>query len=206
MKTLILIVVNITLLISSTTAQNNMNVKDYFNALPEEYIVCRLENNGYTKVEDIGNGYISYTVPSQKEPFFQITLFKNNKKESFIVMHTKNICGDFFSCKEVNKQTKFLQYEDGKWTNVEDIILPEITPKLFYDNDEYSKLLNNKEDYSYKYKLPRYGTTVEIEIMICDEITESPKISYATYQKLESQKKTVYLKFNKELSKFEIIQ
>ena len=81
-KILFLFTISFVFIINNSTAQNKMNVRSYLNALPDEYIICSLDEDYLTKTEDINNGYIAYFVPYMtKEPFFQITLFKKEKLE-----------------------------------------------------------------------------------------------------------------------------
>ena len=120
-KILFLFTISFVFIINNSTAQNKMNVRSYLNALPDEYIICSLDEDYLTKTEDINNGYIAYFVPYMtKEPFFQITLFKNSKKEDFIVIHTaKAGCQVFFDCANIERETKFLKYENNKWVNLD---------------------------------------------------------------------------------------
>lgn len=209
LKLLIFIVLNITFFVVNSSAQNpknKLNVKDYLELLTDDYIICPLENCNCEKIEDLRNGYISYKKSGDAEAFFQMALFKNYKKQNFFVIHSLRMaCADIFDCANTERITHFLKYENNKWVNIKSVIMPEISSSLFYDNSENVKILNKHNGYlNYKYELPRKGTTVKLEIVICDYITE--EITNQKYEKLIKEKKIRYLKWNKKLTKFQFVK
>jgi hypothetical protein len=131
-------------------AQSNRpkSVQDYYLLMPEKYDGSsrqeREEILGYTSEAtiDIKNGYISYITPLSGE-VLEVALFKR-PDGGYILAYNEDCDLQY----KVPTKLYFLQYEDGKWTDVTTQVLP--------------VAINNR----YKYKLPRIGTTIEVTTAI----------------------------------------
>ncbi|MEN0047840.1 MAG: hypothetical protein AAF806_12335, partial [Bacteroidota bacterium] len=129
-------------------------------------------------------------------------LFRGSANKDIIAVSARD-CGDIFACFELD--SFFYIYEDGHWMKADTVVLPEITPKLFYDDPSNSEILEKYGYFNYHYLLPRYGTEIKIELSICDYLQfDYPEVTDQQYDKLIQEKKVVYLKWEKSSNQFKI--
>lgn len=145
---ILIILVTVQYSMAQTQPDKRLTVKDYLMLLPDEYAVVpkdRREQIIHYELGtiDVKNGFMSYNDSAESE--VTIALFKK-PDGSHLVAVTYN--GEGF---DEQKQDivpiftlNFLSYENGKWTDVTKDTLP-----VAFDD----KLI---------YKLPRYGTTIEV--------------------------------------------
>lgn len=142
----------ISLLIPFSVAQSqagkHLTVKDYFMLLPDEYMVIpkdRREQIIHYELGtiDVKNGFLSCNDSAESEVI--VAIFKKPDGSHLIAV---SYDGEGF---DEQKQDivpiftlNFLRYENGKWQDVTKDTLP-----LAFDSH-------------LRYKLPRYGTTIEV--------------------------------------------
>lgn len=124
------------------------SVKDYYLLMPQQYDSSTFEERdeilGFVSetTVDEKNGYISYVTPLSGE-VFEVALFKKSADELYLVY---NQDGDPKYDQSTELYVLHLD-EDGGYTDVTSKVLPvRVNP-------------------SYKYKLPRYGTTITVTDM-----------------------------------------
>ena len=132
-------------------------VREFFNLLPQEYFTlegcapegdrnCARARTEYLKtfleVEDAANGYMKGGCDGAQS-CFEMALFKRPEGTYVVGLTTSH---------EVSEQSYFLEYAGGAWRDVGARVVPA------YGEDKV-------------YKLPRYGTTVEVyeNIMVPNE-------------------------------------
>lgn len=123
-------------------------VRDFFNLLPQKYFTlegcepakdknCERARREYVKnyleVEDTKNGYWKSSCDGGQS-CLRMALFKRPDATYIVAVHT------LFESDETNY---FLEYKNGKWSDISSQVVPEFSPKNIYE-------------------LPRYGTTVEV--------------------------------------------
>ena len=137
---------------AATTAdsaqQQPKTIRDFFTLLPEKYFVlegceraadkdCNKARAEYlktfTEVEDIPNGYFKGGCDGGQR-CIEMTIFKRPDASYLVGIATSGeMMNDFY----------FLDYADGKWTDVSSRAVPEFSNKNWYE-------------------LPRVGTTVKV--------------------------------------------
>lgn len=135
---------------SETFTETNQprTVRDFFMLLPEKYFVleacepekdknCRRARLDYLKtfaeVEDTKNGYLKGGCDGA-QACIEMALFKRPDETYLIGVATSaEMMNDYY----------FLDYKNGKWTDVSAQVVPEFSKKNMYE-------------------LPRYGTTVKV--------------------------------------------
>jgi hypothetical protein len=126
-------------------------VRDFFMALPEDHfsLDCCIYKRSYRQakieylkrylmVEDTANGFLSGGGEAAQEGF-EMALFKRADGSYLIGFFTFGEGG-----LEDTPWTVFLDYKNGKWTDVSKSVVP-----------DYSKE-------KYEYHLPRRGTTIQV--------------------------------------------
>ena len=123
-------------------------VRDFFNLLPQKYFPlescdpakdknCEKARREYVKnyleVEDTKNGYWESGCDGA-QACLTMALFKRPDGNYIVGVQT---------LQEIDEDNYFLEYRNGKWSDVSSQIVPE------YSKDK-------------RYKLPHYGTTVEV--------------------------------------------
>ena len=121
-------------------------VKDYFLAVPEEYLgFSKAEREALLKgpgiIVDIKNGYLSYNASDNPEEF-ELTLLKQTDG-TYIVAISIDADPDFDSKSILH----LLKYAEGQWSDVTNEVL------TVPFNDRYI------------YALPRIGTTIKVTTM-----------------------------------------
>lgn len=196
-----------------TIAQKNnskWNVHTYFDHLPDTcFYLCdwrdtseySMANSGI-KTTDLKNGFISFKRHNDEKDFFQIALFKGSGNKDFVTVSTR----ECESCCCFTPTSFFYLYEDNTWKDVSSTFLPSINPSLFYIDAEQAELLNKLGYYRYNFILPQKGTTIKVELDICDYIVEEneDEITFEQYEKLVSDKKVISLDWNKKLNQFQL--
>jgi hypothetical protein len=137
-------------------------VRDYFMLLPEKYFGFDCCMNlplakqkveylkRYLDVEDTANGYMSGNSDAAQEGF-KMALFKRPNGSYLIGFYTHGEGGI-----EETPWCVFLEYNNGKWTDVSRREIPNYSPQR------------------YEYDLPRIGTTVTVSKKV--EEGDQPKL------------------------------
>lgn len=142
---------------AAQTVENNQNVsqknqpktvREFFNLLPQKYFLlegCEPQTDkncdkarreyvkNYLEVEDTKNGYWKSGCDGAQS-CLTMALFKRPDGSYIVAVHT---------LQETEETNYFLDYKDGKWTDIGANAVPEFSDKNIYE-------------------LPRYGTTVEV--------------------------------------------
>jgi hypothetical protein len=132
----------------TTSTQQPKNIRDFFTLLPEKYFVlegcdrstdkdCKKARAEYlrtfTEVEDVANGYFKGGCDGGQR-CIEMAIFKRPDETYLVGVATSGeMLNDFY----------FLDYANGKWTDVSSRDVPEFSKKLWYE-------------------LPRVGTTVKV--------------------------------------------
>lgn len=131
-----------------TTSERPKTVRDFFALLPEKYFTlegCDREKDkdckaaradylkAFTEVEDIANGYFKGGCDGAQS-CIEMAIFKRPDGSYLVAVATAGeMINDFY----------FLDYTDGKWTDISVSTVPEFSKKNWYE-------------------LPRVGTTVKV--------------------------------------------
>lgn len=123
-------------------------IRDFFTLLPDKYFTlegCMRESDKdcskaraeylktYTEVEDIANGYFKGGCDGAQS-CIEMAIFKRPDGTYLVGLATSGeMMNDFY----------FLDYKDGKWSNVSSMVVPQFSKKNWYE-------------------LPRVGTTVKV--------------------------------------------
>lgn len=123
-------------------------VRDFFALLPEKYFIlegCIRESDKdcsraraeylktFTEVEDIANGYFKGGCDGAQS-CIEMAIFKRPDGSYLVGLATSGeMMNDFY----------FLDYKDGKWSDISSTVVPEFSKKNWYE-------------------LPRVGTTVKV--------------------------------------------
>lgn len=132
----------------SRSADVPTTIRDFFALLPEKYFVlegCDRETDKdctkaraeylktFTEVEDVKNGYFKGGCDGAQS-CIEMTIFKRPDDTYLVgVMTAGEMINEFY----------FLDYKDGKWTDVSEKAVPGFSKKNWYE-------------------LPRFGTTVKV--------------------------------------------
>ena len=139
-RTLVLLfVLCLSAVVVSAQTKQPKTVRDFFMLLPNKYFALEppLTKSEYLKrfltVEDTANGYLEGSGDGAQGGLI-MALFKRPDGNYIIGLNT------FF---EGGGECYFLEYKDGKWFNISTKAIPKFSKKNIY-------------------KLPRYGTTIEV--------------------------------------------
>ncbi len=128
--------------------QTLRTVRDHFMALPEKYFYaescdkakdkdCQTAKSDYLKtyleVDDTKNGYLKAGCDGAQS-CVEMTIFRKPDDSYMVAVVTEA---------EANRDQYFLEYQDGKWFEAGDRVIPE------YGGDKF-------------YELPRHGTTMSV--------------------------------------------
>ena len=133
-----------------TESQTNQpkTVRDFFNLLPQKYFLlescepakdknCKKARAAYLKsfleVEDTANGYLKGGCDGAQS-CLTMALFKRPNSTYIVAVHTLN---------ESEETNYFLEYKDGKWSDISAQVIPQFSTKNIYE-------------------LPQKGTTIEV--------------------------------------------
>jgi hypothetical protein len=139
--TIIVVAMN---LVGFAQGKKEMTVKDYFSAIPEQYIKADAKKRAsWIDSDSAEDGYLDYTIPvaelglkeGEGRAFGSVQLFEKSK--GIIVGLTTNMCAEG-SC---SGQVLFLDYNGGKWDDITSDLAPLI------DNDEIGKILKDAPAY-----------------------------------------------------------
>lgn len=127
--------------LASGQSASPQTVVDYYLLLPDKYTydVPRqhreelVNREGRIIAKDIKNGYLAISGDAG-DPGITVALFKMPDGEYLIGVNVFN---------EMSDDIYFLRYQKGRWSNITRSAIPDF----------------NK---AYEYKLPRYGTTIEV--------------------------------------------
>jgi hypothetical protein len=157
-----LILAIITLSMSLVAFGNNaMSVKDYFLAIPQEYMKADKEKRtSWITTDSVDDGYLEYTIPAaelgvtkeQGRAYGNVQVFEK-KDGGVIVGLTTNMCSDG-ACQG---QVLFLDYKAGKFEDVSSDLAPQP------DNDEVIKILREAPAFGKKDSL-KDGEQVPLSI------------------------------------------
>lgn len=137
-------------LAASAQTKQPKTVRDFFMLLPAKYfsLDCCIDKNArqgkeeylerYLDVEDTANGYMSGGGDGAQDGF-AMTLFKRSNGTYLIAFYTY---GE--GSVEDTSWTVFLDYKNGKWTDVSRAVVPNYNAR------------------KYIYQLPREGTTIGV--------------------------------------------
>lgn len=127
--------------IAAFAQKKEMSVKDYFLAIPTEFIKAESKKRAaWIEFENISDGNLTYNIPLSEltdeegdgKVFGGLQVFK--KKDGGVLLGmVNNLCADG----ECIGMMRFLDYKNGKYTDVSDdyLIIP--------DNDEVIYILRN---------------------------------------------------------------
>lgn len=126
------------------TAQKKMTVKDYFLAIPQEYLkIDRVQRTKIIDENDAEYGYLKFNVPLSAdedwggaEVWGEVQIFSGKTGKTLVAMAV-NRCLEAVCM----GQLLMLDYDGGKFTNVSETFVPEI------DNDEIQRTLKDSPAY-----------------------------------------------------------
>lgn len=154
--------------ISSASAQKKTprTVEDFYLLLPAKYIqplAAMKDRRKLIKTQDIANGYLYLSgekAAAGWEGWAEIALFKKTNGE-YVVGVVDGDCATM-----CYSGVEFLEYKNGKWTEVTSRVLPEISDEMILSR--YKKLFPGDTEYEQgnppytNYELPRKGTTIRL--------------------------------------------
>jgi len=173
LKTISIFVVAALLFGAATTvnAQKNRRepctVVDFYLLLPAEYLspLSRVKNRqSLIEIKDIANGYLKLdgaATTDYWEGWAEIALFKKTGG-GYVVGVVDGSCATM-----CYSGIEFLEYQNGKWTEVTRQIMPEITDRMIAAQFKRKKragdedLADNDSPFV-NYELPRTGKTVKL--------------------------------------------
>lgn len=141
-------------------------VEDFYLLLPAKYIqplAAAKDRRKLIKTRDVANGYLYLSGASAMpdwEGWAEIALFKKSNGE-YVVGVVDGSCATM-----CYSGIEFLEYQNGKWTEVTSRVLPDISERMVLE--KYKKLFPEDTDYNAEnppylnYELPRKGTTVVV--------------------------------------------
>lgn len=133
---------------SESQTKQPRTVRDFFNLLPQKYFLlegcepakdknCERARREYVKnyleTEDTANGFWKSGCDGAQS-CLTLALFKRSDGNYVVAVHTTN---------EADEQNYFLEYKNGKWSDVSRQVVPEFSNKNIYE-------------------LPQKGTTVQV--------------------------------------------
>lgn len=183
-------------------------IRRFIEALPEKYVVYFGDFSITEKIIDEKNGYAAYVEkrPNRPEPMILFEVAKFNKAGSGAVIVVSNlqydhVCFDY--------ETFFLTYDKGEWRDVSGVVLPEIPLAFFYPDSDAAGIIRKYANWiilSYRYDLPRYGTTIRVSPVICDYIDDGAPLPEGVFSRILAQKPSpVSLEWKRETGTFKMI-
>ncbi len=141
-------------------------VEDFYMLLPAKYIQPLGEmkdRKKLIKTRDVANGYLYLSgekaIPGW-EGWAEIALFKKTNGE-YVVGVVDGSCATI-----CYSGVEFLEYKNGKWSEITSRVLPEISDEMILSR--YKKLFPDSTEYSQgdppytNYELPQKGTTIKM--------------------------------------------
>lgn len=192
------------------SAQKNnttWDIESCFNRLPDScFNLCDWRNEMAAvgiKTIDKQNGFLSFKRHKEEHDFFQAALFKGSNKGHYVAVSTREC--EAFAC--FHPRSFFFVRQKETLVQADSILFSGITTLLFYQDTSLGKLSEDYQGYfRFNFILPQKGTTVRVELDICDYLTEDhPAVSEMQYQKLISEKKTILLQWHPKENRFRII-
>ena len=144
--------------------KNEMSVKEYFLAIPSEYLKADAETRtGWIQAEENSIGFLSFSMPADELPggadlkeegvvYGNVQVFDKTAGGA-IIGFAVNMCAE----SKCVGQMLLLNYNDGKWEDLTSDLSPMI------DNDEVVKTLKNAPAYENKGEL-KEGVEVPLSI------------------------------------------
>ncbi len=193
----------------------NWKISDFLRELPKQYKTYEGDISQPTPEStfiDLKNGYAAYlTVPNgdKAEVFFEMAMFNSQKEEPTIVVSNYKydfVCFDY--------DTFFLQKKGKRWVDVRSKVLPKLSEEMFFvDPESYEYYVEQKKKLGDKvgglsmhFYPPREGTVMNVSLDLCDYVDDSVIESEANnFLTVSDALKTISLKWNKEIAKFEIV-
>jgi hypothetical protein len=184
---------------------NKLNIEAYFNLLPDTcFYLCNWRGEiakSVFKTIDNKKGFLAIKRMKNEHDFFQMALFKGKKKEDYIAVSTREC--ESPAC--FRPSSFFYQYKMGKWLKADSILFAGIKLELFYSDSSDYNLLKTYGYYKYNYILPQQGTTIRIELELCDyRTTDHPEVTEQQYEKLVRNNKSVYLAWDSNRNNFQV--
>ena len=168
-----------------------LNVVESYAVMPEEYVAIEEEGMKIPKhlsEVDLANGYLEANNGQLKMAVFNKD---NGYNISLLQRTTSDMCCEYYQI----HAAEFSNNELCEHNDITSEVIPEIDTSQFFMNTSDYELL--KDILLLDYKIPHYGTALEIMPVFCDcelderGITDIPEI------------KSMKLKWNKTLGKFE---
>ena len=210
MKRIIFFIIITSFLLTSgkIKAQNNinsLNVLEIYDLLPEklfhideylgevkydvtynngQYSSVSLAGYNFDAVVDIKNGYIEISDEGTGggSIYQQIVLFRAATREPLIGITTGGFNSFYFETR-----LRFYSFMGNIWQDVTHDVLPQIETYQFVNNEFYElnrkKFIENSSFFDYIFKLPHYGTQIDIKINFL-------KIKTLLYDKIDFQNGT----------------
>lgn len=200
-----------------------LTVLDYFEKLPEEhnfdYKIESIEGEWITMSNadyeikptvDIINGFIEIVDDGTGGGTTKLQVVLYRKKDGSALIAVSKFVGDGIGNEvEIN----FLELKNNKWQDVTTTVLPDIGYDNFLKNGK--SFADYPEDLSYlvylDYKLPQYGTTIEVSMgydyflteQCLSDATETPENKEAACDLMNNiSQKPIELKWDKQNRKF----
>lgn len=153
---------------------------------------------------DIKNGFISFKRRNEEIDFFQSAVFKGSNSTKFVAVSTREC--EAFAC--FNPRSYFFQWQKQGWRKADSLLMPAAYLPLFYQDTLVYPLLEKYKGYfHYNYILPRKGTTIKVELEVCDYIKEDhPEVTDVNYQQLIKEKRPVFLVWNRQTNSFRLMK
>ena len=141
-------------------------VEDFYMALPAKYIqplAKSKDRRKLIKTLDVANGYLylsGETAMPEWEGWAEMALFKKTTG-AYLVGVVDGSCATMCYSGVI-----FLEYKNGKWTDVTKTVIPKITDKMTLDR--YKQIHPDSDEYNAQnppfinYELPQRGTTVKV--------------------------------------------
>lgn len=184
------------------------DIETYFSQLPDScfYLCDWRKGMAETGIRtlDNSNGFISFKRRKEETDFFQAALFKGSNNKRFVAVSTREC--EAFAC--FNPRSYFFQRQRQGWIKADSLMMADADLQLFYrDTSFYPMLEKYKGYFHYNYILPRKGTTIKVELEVCDYITEDhPEVTAALYQQLVKEKQPVLLVWNRKANRFRVMK
>ncbi|MEI2738096.1 MAG: hypothetical protein V9F01_04875 [Chitinophagaceae bacterium] len=199
------------LLAGGAAAQNDNSGNDietYFNQLPDScFYLCDwrkgMAETGIRTV-DIRNGFISFKRRKDEIDFFQAAVFKGSNSKRFVAVSTREC--EAFAC--FNPRSYFFLRQKEGWVQADSVLTGGVNLQFFYsDTSVYPLLEKYKGYFHYNYILPRKGTTIKVELEVCDYITEDhPEVTDTQYLQLVKKKQPVLLVWSRLTNRFRLVK
>lgn len=181
------------------------DIIDYFTLLPAHYLTFGSSyhdhyffdgHKNFLSVIDRRNGYIA-----DENRQFEAALFRRADERCLLLVSNRLDAG----MRSTEFDTYFLNYDHSArtWTDVSKEVLPELSAALFFSDPEVIKLLEESTDndieYAYRFEPPRRGTDLKVRL----EINQSRYAAPATARALEAERRSIVLRWNREMGIFE---